>query len=105
MLQKKKMSLFSIFQNSCFKALHLLVYRAESAHACAKMVLLAGNGKFCERKVSGCRKTKRFVFLKNRFNTSECTGSNQNKQKEQNIMVACAEIILESAKSFFLEQI
>ena len=64
----------------------------------------ASKGEFCETKDPGCRTTKRFAFLKNKFETSECTGSDHNQQKEENSMVDCAEVIVEAAKSLCLEQ-
>ena len=54
-------------------------------------------GNISKTKYSSFEGTRRFVFLKNRFHMSGCTESNQNKRKEQNIMVDCAE----SVKSIF----
>ena len=40
---------------------------------------------------SGSYKTKWFAFLENIFQKSECTQSNQNEKRMQNIIVGCDE--------------
>ena len=50
----------------------------EKAHPAAKNT---GNrkSKFCKPKLHVTENAKRFASMKNRFHTSECTQSNQNK--------------------------